>query len=90
MSSLFDSNMRKYAQWKEDQECCNNYTKKKIKKIIWKSCSLTKDLITVLSEGIRYKINQFFSFTGGNTIPDDLTHDFVEVHIECENEECKK
>ena len=46
-------------------------------------------MITVLSEGMRYKINEFFGFTGGCVIPQDLTHDFVEVHIECENEECK-
>ena len=38
---------------------------------------------------MRYKINQFFGFTGDSVIPDDLSHDFVEVHIECENEECK-
>ena len=89
MSSLFNSNMRKNGGWKNDEECCQNYAKKKITKIIWKSCPLANDMITVLSEGMRYKINQFFGFTGGCVIPQDLTHDFVEVHIECENEECK-
>ena len=89
MSSLFNSNMRKNGGWKNDEECCQNYAKKKITKIIWKSCPLTNEIITRLSEGMRYKINQFFGFTGGCVIPQDLTHDFVEVHIECENEECK-
>ena len=90
MSSLFDSNMRKYGQWKKDQECCKYNDKKKIKKIIWRSGLLTNDLITALSEGLRHKINEFFGFTGNQVIPDGLTHDFVEVHIECENEECQK
>jgi hypothetical protein len=62
---------------------------KKITKIIWKSCPLTNDIITVLSERVRHEINQYFSFTGNCVIPHNLTHDFVEVHIECEDEKCK-
>ena len=90
MSSLFQSNMRKNGGWKDGEECCQKSYGKKITKIIWKSCPLTNEIITALSEGVRLKINQFFGFTGGCVIPDNLTHDFVEVYIECENEECKK
>ena len=89
MSSLFNSNMRKNGGWKKDEECCQNYFKKKITKIIWKSCPLTNDIITLLSERVRHDINQFFGFTGSCVIPDNLTHDFIEVYIECEDEKCK-
>ena len=89
MSSLFKSNMRKNGEWKKDEECCCQNYKKKIKKIIWKSCPLVNDKITALSEKVRYEINYSFGSTGSCVIPDSLTHDFIEVHIECENEECK-
>ena len=35
--------MRKNGGWKNDEECCQNYAKKKITKIILKSCPLAND-----------------------------------------------
>ena len=77
--SSFESNMRKYGQWEKGIKCCNRKFKHKIKELRLKSCPLTNDILTqisthYLSTGMTYS---------------DISHDYIEAQIECENEECQ-
>ena len=83
---LFESNIRKYGEWEDGKQCCDDQLKKKVKKIIWKSCPLTNDFLLGLTHFTKTKICKIPST---DDIVQDLTHDFIEVHIECENEDCK-
>ena len=77
--SSCESNMRKYGKWEKGEKCCDRKFKHKIKELRWKSCPLTNDIIAnisvhYLSTGLTYS---------------DISHDFIEAQIECENEECQ-
>ena len=77
--SFCEINMRKYGEFKKGEKCCDRKFKHKIKELRWKSCPLTNDIIAnisvhYLSTGLTYS---------------DLSHDFIEAQIECENEECQ-
>ena len=83
--SSFESNIRKYGEWEYGKKCCDDPLRKKVKKIIWRSSPLTKDILLELTNFLKTKI---YGMTSSNTFQ-DLTHDFIEVYFECENEECK-
>ena len=84
--SSFESNFRKYGEWEDGKKCCDNPESKKVKKIIWRSCPLTNDILLQLTNFLKTKICKIPS---SDPIFQDITHDFIEVYIECENEECK-
>lgn len=77
--SSFESNMRKYGQWEKGIKCCNRKLKHKIKELRWKSCPLINDILTNIS----------IQFLSTGMTYSDISHDFIEAQIECENEECQ-
>lgn len=83
---LFELNIRKYGEWEDGKKCCDDPIKKKVKKIIWRSCPLTNDFLLGLTNFTKTKICKIPS---SDDIFQDLTHDFIEVYIDCENEDCK-
>ena len=78
MSSSSESNQRKYGEWESGKKCCDKIFYQKVIKITWARCRLTNSALHKMSQLCK-------CFTKGQ----DLSHDFIEAQIECENPECK-